>query len=46
MPALLAVPATCLGCDRPIPAGVTWCSWPCRNVDDRHDDAEFEAVDD
>lgn len=28
---------TCLGCDEEIPAGDVWCSWLCRNLDDRHD---------
>jgi hypothetical protein len=28
---------TCLGCDRPVPRGTTWCGWICRNFDDRHD---------
>lgn len=36
--------STCLGCDYPIPAGRVWCSWLCRNWDDRHDDGyELEA---
>ncbi|MER7046721.1 hypothetical protein [Streptomyces jumonjinensis] len=35
----LAEPVTsCLGCERAIPAGRTWCGWVCRNFDDRHDD--------
>lgn len=33
-------PATtdCLGCGTTIPAREVWCSWLCRNLDDRHDD--------
>ena len=51
MPTVTLAPAvepvtTCLGCGRVIPAGRVWCSWPCRNLDDRHDDYEPEAVDD
>ena len=51
MPAAMLAPAvepvtTCLGCDCPIPVGATWCSWLCRNLDDRHEDYEPEAVDD
>lgn len=42
MPAPTVAPAptvtTCLGCDQPIPTGQVWCSWICRNLDDRHDD--------
>lgn len=39
--------STCACCDYPIPAGATWCSTLCRNLDDRHDDGyEPEAVDD
>lgn len=37
-----ALPATattdCLSCGRDIPATEVWCSWTCRNLDDRHDD--------
>lgn len=35
------LPATttdCLGCGRDIPTTEVWCSWTCRNRDDRHDD--------
>lgn len=28
----------CLGCGVEIPTTETWCSWTCRNLDDRHDD--------
>lgn len=33
---------TCLSCDTAIPAGETWCSWPCRNLDDRHDTHDYD----
>ncbi|MGW7001364.1 hypothetical protein ACWGCW_00705 [Streptomyces sp. NPDC054933] len=37
--AVLAPPlTTCACCDRPIPVGLVWCSWLCRNLDDPHDD--------
>ncbi|MDI9885354.1 hypothetical protein QMZ92_13350 [Streptomyces sp. HNM0645] len=41
-PAVLRPMTTCLGCERPIPAGTTWCGWLCRNVDDRHDDGDAD----
>lgn len=36
-------PATteCLACYVQIPAGEAWCSWRCRNLDDRHDDGDW-----
>lgn len=40
MPAAAPAPAAkskCLGCGLPVTASRTWCSWVCRNRDDRHD---------
>lgn len=36
-PPVMRPMTTCLGCDRPIPTGTTWCGWLCRNLDDCHD---------
>lgn len=39
-PTAAPVPAapttTCAACPAEIPAGKTWCSWSCRNLDDDH----------
>jgi hypothetical protein len=32
-----AAKSKCLGCELPVPADRVWCSWVCRNRDDRHD---------
>lgn len=39
-----AAKSTCADCGVPVPAGRTWCSWVCRNRDDRHDQPEIEGT--
>lgn len=36
----------CAVCEREVPAGMTWCSTPCRNADDQHDAFDYRADDD
>ncbi|MFP8959997.1 hypothetical protein ACLIYP_05405 [Streptomyces nanhaiensis] len=37
---------TCACCPRPVPRGTTYCSWACRNEDDRHDRFDYPEADD
>jgi len=37
-----AAKSKCADCGLPVPVGRTYCSWVCRNRDDRHDQPVIE----